>query len=61
MHLVSLPPCRAFKSLNARLAVDYPLHIHCMCVSLYIHNKYIQYTHIDYINKNFILDAIIHD
>ncbi len=24
-----------------------------MCVYLYIHNKYTQYTHIYYVNKNF--------
>ncbi len=28
-----------------------------MCVYLYIHNKYTQYTHIHYVNK-LILDAI---
>ncbi len=27
-------------------------------VCFYIHNKYTQYTHIYYVNKNFILDAI---
>ncbi len=32
-----------------------------MCVYLYVHNKYTQYTHIYYVNKNFILDAINHD
>ncbi len=31
-----------------------------MCVYLYIHNKYTKYTHINYINKTFILDAINH-
>uniref|UniRef100_A0A8C2E2Y7 Proline-serine-threonine phosphatase interacting protein 1b n=1 Tax=Cyprinus carpio TaxID=7962 RepID=A0A8C2E2Y7_CYPCA len=29
-----------------------------MCVYLYIHNKYTQYTHIYYVNKTFILDVI---
>ncbi len=29
-----------------------------MCVYLYIHNKYTQYTLIYYANKTFILDAI---
>ncbi len=29
-----------------------------MYVYLYIHNKYTQYTHIYYVNKTFILDAI---
>ncbi len=29
-----------------------------MCVSLYIHNKYTQYTHIYHVNQNVILDAI---
>ncbi len=28
-------------------------NIYCMCMSLYIHNKYTQYTHIYYVNKNF--------
>ncbi len=32
-----------------------------MHVYLYIHNKYSQYTYIQYVNKNFILDAINHD
>ncbi len=31
---------------------------YCMCVSLYIHNKYTQYTYIYYVNTTFILDAI---
>ncbi len=30
----------------------------CMCVYLYIHNKYTQYTHIYHVNKNFYFDAI---
>ncbi len=29
-----------------------------MSVYLYIHNKYTQYTHIYYVNKNFILDTM---
>ncbi len=29
-----------------------------MCLYLYMHNKYTQYTFIYYANKNFILDAI---
>ncbi len=29
-----------------------------MCVYLYIHNKYTQYTHIYHVNKTFILDVI---
>ncbi len=33
-------------------------YIYCMCVYLYIHNKCKQYTHIYYLNKKFILDAI---
>ncbi len=33
----------------------------CMCVYLYRHNKYTQYTHIYYVNKTFILDMINHD
>ncbi len=36
-------------------------NICCMCVYLYIHNKYTQYTLIYYVNKNFILDAINRD
>ncbi len=32
--------------------------IYNVCVYLYMHNKYTQYTHIYYVNKNFILDAI---
>ncbi len=28
-------------------------NIYCMCVLLYIHNKYTLYTHIYYLNKNF--------
>ncbi len=32
-----------------------------MCVYLYIINKYTQYTHIYYVNKTFILDAINRD
>ncbi len=32
----------------------------CMCLYLYIHNKYTQYTHIYYVNKTFILNAINH-
>ncbi len=32
-----------------------------MCVYLYIHNKYTQHTHIYYVNKTFILDAINRD
>ncbi len=27
-------------------------NIYCMCVHLYIHNKYTQYTHTYYVNKN---------
>ncbi len=27
--------------------------IYIVCVYLYIHNKYTQYTHIYYVNKNF--------
>ncbi len=30
-----------------------PVIYTCMCVHLYIPNKYIQYTHIYYVNKNF--------
>ncbi len=29
-----------------------------MCVYLYIHNEYTQYTYIYYVNNFFILDAI---
>ncbi len=29
-----------------------------MCVYLYLHNKYAQYTYIYYVNKTFTLDAI---
>ncbi len=29
-----------------------------MCMYLYIHNKYTQHTHIYYVNKKFISDAI---
>ncbi len=29
-----------------------------MCLYLYMHNKYTQYTLVYYVNKNFILDAI---
>ncbi len=29
-----------------------------MCLYLYIHNKYTQYTLVYYVNKTFILDAI---
>ncbi len=29
-----------------------------MCVHLYIHNKYTQYTHTSYINKNFYFGLI---
>ncbi len=32
-----------------------------MCVYLYIHNKYTQYTHILCKQKTFILDEINHD
>ncbi len=32
-----------------------------MCVYLYIHNKYTQYTHIYYVTQKNILDAINHD
>ncbi len=32
-----------------------------MGVYLYIHNKYTQYTHIYYVNKNFYLDVIKRD
>ncbi len=35
-------------------------NISCMCVYLYIHNSYTPYTHIYYVNKTFILDAINH-
>ncbi len=31
------------------------ISICCMCVYLYIHNKYTQYSHIYYVNKNFYL------
>ncbi len=31
------------------------LNIYCMGVYLYIHNKYTQYTHMYYVNKNFYL------
>ncbi len=39
----------------------------CVCIYIYIyiyiyrHNKYTQYTHIYYVNKNFYLDAINRD
>ncbi len=33
----------------------------CVCIYLYIHNKYAQYIHIYYVNKTFILDAINRD
>ncbi len=36
-------------------------NVYCMCMLLYINNKYTQYTHIYYINKNFILEAINHN
>ncbi len=37
-------------------------YIHaCVCIYIYVHNKYTQYTHIYYVNKNFILDAINRD
>ncbi len=32
-----------------------------MCVYLYIHNKYTQYTHIYYVNKNVYLYVINRD
>ncbi len=35
--------------------------IYAVCVCIYIHNKYTQYTRIYYVNKNFFLDAINHD
>ncbi len=35
--------------------------IYNVCVYLYMHNTYTQYTHIYYVNKIFILDAINHD
>ncbi len=31
----------------------YFLNIYCICVSLYLHNKYTQHTHIDYVHKIF--------
>ncbi len=34
-------------------ACKYFLNIYCMCVYLYIHNKYTQNTHIYFANKNF--------
>ncbi len=39
----------------------YFLSVYCMCMLLYINNKYTQYTHIYYINRNFILEAINHN
>ncbi len=36
-------------------------NIYCMCVYLYIYNKYTEYTHIYYVKNTFILDAINHD
>ncbi len=36
------------------------IYVH-VCVYVYIHNKYTQYTHIYYVNKSFILDAINRD
>ncbi len=30
----------------------------CLRIYIYTHNKYIQHTHIYYVNKNFIVDAI---
>ncbi len=39
----------------------YIIYYSFMCVYLYIHNKYTQYTHIYYVNKNFILDVINRD
>ncbi len=35
--------------------------IYAVCVSLYTQNKYTHYTHIHYVNKTFILDAINRD
>ncbi len=29
----------------------------CMCIYIYIHNQYTQFTHIYYVNKKIILDA----
>ncbi len=34
-------------------------NIYCMCVYLYIHNKYTQYTNIYYIYKNFYFEKLI--
>ncbi len=36
------------------------MHV-CVCVYLYIQNKYTQYTHIYYVHTTFILDAINRD
>ncbi len=34
------------------------VYIYIIIYNIYIQNKYTQYTHIYYVNKNFILDAI---
>ncbi len=39
-------------------ACKYVQNIYCMCVLLYIHNEYTQYTYIYYVNKNFYLNVI---
>ncbi len=44
-----------YKNINV-YTCKYFLNIYCMCVYLYVHNKYTQYTYI-----YFILDAINHD
>ncbi len=42
-------------------ACKYLKYIYILCVYLYIHNKYTQYTYIYYVNNFlFILDAINH-
>ncbi len=37
------------------------VNVYSMSVYLYMHNKYTQYTHIYYVNKNFNLDVINHN
>ncbi len=41
--------------------VNFSKYVLYVCVFIYIHNKYTQYTHIYYLNKTFILDSINHD
>ncbi len=55
VHILNIFICnKNYMNINIDVnASKYFQNIYCMCLYLYIHNKYTQHTHIYYVNKNF--------